>query len=537
MLQDERRVRKFLLDEIDKKARSEGRSVKFIQVGANDGITDDPLSEYILRGNWQGVLIEPVRSAFAALKANYAGIDGLTFLNVAVANSPGEAEIFTCSNSRISSLSKAFVEKKSGGSPIESYRVPLTSLTEIIERHVPIGIDIIVVDAEGYDAVILSTVDFSRYKPKLIVFESHNISQLDQDNLKENIEPHGYIFINMYADTAVFAKGEIQFDTSAAKMLEKIIEEDVSKSKRLRDLNKDSKATPTKYGASMSIKTSTDSVREPRKKIEDSRDRNVKKWYFSSNHRGLENNFEDIQVAVISAIKNTSLTPICMYNGPNCWQLEWLESHNVKIIRGDSSLKKDLQKGYGKNYDTFSAHWLRIDIPDIEADDTLCLYTDIDVIFLDDPASYVFGPRYIAAAEEMKKGARDHFNSGVMVLNNRNLRLLMPWFKSAIKNRLEIEFSYPPHDQGSFNQFFKNNISWLDPRFNWKPYWGINNSAAIVHFHGPKPKNVRALQKNINAPMKGSFKKIYKNNIDGYHHYIKIYDEILTSAKKNIEVY
>ena len=232
MLQDERRIRKFLLEAIDRKTRAEGRPVRFVQVGANDGITDDPLSEFILRGNWRGVLIEPVRSAFTALKTNYVGIDGLTFLNVAVADHPGEAEIFTCGNSRVPPLSRAFVEKKSGGSPIESYRVQLADLTEVMERYLPEGVDVLVVDAEGYDAVILSTVDFLRHRPKLILFESHNVSQSDLDALTGSIEPLGYVFIRMYADTIAFAKNEIQFDVNAAKLLEKIVFEDVSKSKR-----------------------------------------------------------------------------------------------------------------------------------------------------------------------------------------------------------------------------------------------------------------------------------------------------------------
>ena len=33
-----------------------------------------------------------------------------------------------------------------------------------------------------------------------------------------------------------------------------------------------------------------------------------------------------------------------------------------------------------------------------------------------------------------------------------------------------------------------SNLTMLPPRFNWKPYWGMDKDAVIVHFHGPKPE-------------------------------------------------
>ena len=38
------------------------------------------------------------------------------------------------------------------------------------------------------------------------------------------------------------------------------------------------------------------------------------------------------------------------------------------------------------------------------------------------------------------------------------------------------------------------------PLFNWKPYWGFNPLAKIVHFHGPKPADYLARLVAPNAP-------------------------------------
>ena len=39
--------------------------------------------------------------------------------------------------------------------------------------------------------------------------------------------------------------------------------------------------------------------------------------------------------------------------------------------------------------------------------------------------------------------------------------------------------------------FFGDNYTALSRTLNWKPYWGWNPEAEIVHFHGPKPVAIR----------------------------------------------
>ena len=29
---------------------------------------------------------------------------------------------------------------------------------------------------------------------------------------------------------------------------------------------------------------------------------------------------------------------------------------------------------------------------------------------------------------------------------------------------------------------------------NWKPYWGRNDAASIIHFHGPKPRQIASIK-------------------------------------------
>ncbi len=256
----------------------------------------------------------------------------------------------------------------------------------------------------------------------------------------------------------------------------------------------------------------------------------LRKWYFCANERGLRNEFRLIRTAVLSARRNTSLVAHCVYDGQDCTELDWLLSEGVKVIRWTPSLEPELRHGYGEKYDTFRGHWLRIDIPILESEDPQILYTDIDVMFRRDPAAYGFSPRYVAVCEETRLGDRGHFNSGVMVMNLPALRAVRPWLLRQVRHRLTNDFRYPAHDQKSLNDFLLEEAEWMRPEFNWKPYWGPNEEAVIVHFHGPKPWHVAAIREGRAGTMKPAFRTLHDRAPAGYDAFIAEFEAIGAEA-------
>jgi hypothetical protein len=65
------------------------QNVSFVQVGANDGKTEDYLYDFVHEHGWRGVLVEPVKPVFEKLVKNYDGIPGLIFENVAISEQDG----------------------------------------------------------------------------------------------------------------------------------------------------------------------------------------------------------------------------------------------------------------------------------------------------------------------------------------------------------------------------------------------------------------------------------------------------------------
>lgn len=245
----------------------------------------------------------------------------------------------------------------------------------------------------------------------------------------------------------------------------------------------------------------------------------IKKWYFAANERALKQCFYQIEIAVKSALKNTPLKPYCLFVGEETDLLARLREMGVEIIHHESSFKEDLKIGYGEKYKIFSGHWLRADIPLIEQSEEFILYTDIDVMFMRWP-EYLQEPRIFSAAPEMDAKNLTHFNSGVMVMNISGMRSVHEEFSAAIRNRLNNEFKYPAHDQKSFNDFFAGEYDHLDIRMNWKPYWGRNDEAAIIHFHGPKPHNISSFEAGDTENIKKGLVTLWKKNPEGYKFYL-----------------
>jgi hypothetical protein len=256
----------------------------------------------------------------------------------------------------------------------------------------------------------------------------------------------------------------------------------------------------------------------------------VRKWYFGINEAGVNRSRPLIMAAVKSCLANTPLQPHCLYFGTRNKTVDQIERMGVRIIPHVPSLEPELTIGYGERYPTFAGHWLRTDLPAIEMEDDFILYTDIDVLFLRWRPELLTSPMLLAAAPEHRIEDTDKFNSGVMVINVRNMRSELPRFHAAIRRRVLNDFKYPAHDQKSFNDHFRGRYDHLDPLLNWKPYWGRNDETAILHFHGPKPRNIPAI-KSGQFTGKAALAEIWARNPEGYDHYCDVWHQYLALAQ------
>ena len=219
------------------------------------------------------------------------------------------------------------------------------------------------------------------------------------------------------------------------------------------------------------------------------------KWYFVLNETADLSYVENAKVAVLSCLKNTRLEPNCVWDGSPNKFTDWLQRRGITVHFCSVSFLAELERENGKRGLRFASArgaYLRVMIPTLEVIDEYVLYTDSDVLFQIDPTDLLKSckPELIGATTESSQSDFNFFNSGVMVMNITNLRTLHSGFIDYIEDNLPNWIGFSPNDQGALNNFFRSGWCRIDQTLNWKPYWGVNPDAYILHFHGARPHEI-----------------------------------------------
>ena len=191
----------------------------FIQIGVADGKSGDPIYKHVLKYKWSGILIEPVRHLFDKLVKTYAGQDNLTFENIAMSDKNGFRDFYRLKEDdklkdwqgQLGSFSKKHVLKHREDIPetaIEKYltteNVRCITLGELLKKYNVKKIDLLQIDAEGYDYEIIKQLDFDSIKPKIINYEHKHLDKSNRKKCKLLLKKNGYTIFEFFPDTVAF---------------------------------------------------------------------------------------------------------------------------------------------------------------------------------------------------------------------------------------------------------------------------------------------------------------------------------------------
>ena len=203
----------------------------FIQVGAFDGISQDAFTRYIEQFQIRGVLLEPQTVPFSRLTENYRHLPRLTLLNAAVADQPGSRDFYTVRpgvpgmpewSQQLASFDKANILKHRDGIPehgiagiknieehIEVRSVACVTFNQVLDGAGAQTLDVLQIDAEGYDVDLVDAFPFDRLKPGMIRYEHMHISRSRQAACLQRLKALGYRFVFETADTVAYLPGRI----------------------------------------------------------------------------------------------------------------------------------------------------------------------------------------------------------------------------------------------------------------------------------------------------------------------------------------
>lgn len=194
-----------LSDFLNLYSQSKKNNFTVIQIGANDGITHDPIHKFIKRDNWRGVLLEPQPGVYHQyLKKIYVKNKGITTLCAAIGEKDGCQPIYKIGFSDmrwatgLTSFSKEKVLKafedgivasncekfgieipQDKSQWVSSEDVKVISPESLLEKHEISKIDLLQIDAEGYDLEVIRIFDIPKTQPEAIIFENVGLNNSD----------------------------------------------------------------------------------------------------------------------------------------------------------------------------------------------------------------------------------------------------------------------------------------------------------------------------------------------------------------------
>ena len=154
----------------------------FVQIGANDGVFNDPIREFVTRNHVAGLVVEPLPDMFERLVANYRPYPRVTPVKTAIHTTLRSVEMYRVDPARVpeypawtqgigSFRREHHLTAEVPAEAMLTETVSCVTLEELLQEHHVGAMDLLQIDTEGYDAEIIRMIDFRRRTPAIIHFE------------------------------------------------------------------------------------------------------------------------------------------------------------------------------------------------------------------------------------------------------------------------------------------------------------------------------------------------------------------------------
>jgi FkbM family methyltransferase len=203
------RGRYFSLNELDRKLERyvDYDNGYFVELGANDGVSQSNSLYFEKRRGWRGLLVEPTPHKFLQCRHNRAARTAVVCAACVSFDYPGEfvrlvyADLMSTPLALESDISdpaghaesgRGFLQRRETIFEFGAVAKTLNSL--LLAASAPKLIDFLSLDVEGAEIEVLKGVDHREFRFKYILVECR-----DFPKLKSYIEPYGYGFVETFS--------------------------------------------------------------------------------------------------------------------------------------------------------------------------------------------------------------------------------------------------------------------------------------------------------------------------------------------------
>ncbi len=164
----------------------------YIDVGAEDPINDSVTKMFYDKG-WCGINIEPTEFSFLKLKVNRPRD---TNIQIAISETSGILDFWVVPSTGLSTGVEKFANKhKAAGLEVRLDKVESETLEAVCEEYSPTVIHFMKIDVEGFEREVLSSANFVKFRPMVILVES-----TEPNSKVENFEKWEQILLNQRYD-------------------------------------------------------------------------------------------------------------------------------------------------------------------------------------------------------------------------------------------------------------------------------------------------------------------------------------------------
>jgi FkbM family methyltransferase len=181
----------------------------YVDVGANDPVKGSLTFRFYKQGG-QGIIIEPnleFRERIGRLRPRDL------HLAVGLASTEGELTYYRFEQNVLNTFSREQVEHqlKNGVKIVEEVKMPVCTLAGVLSEHGHTRtLDLLTIDAEGFDLDILQSNNWEKFRPKMILIEHFGNAAIDQF-----LEAVGYNLVKYFYQYGRIANGLYQDRNSA----------------------------------------------------------------------------------------------------------------------------------------------------------------------------------------------------------------------------------------------------------------------------------------------------------------------------------
>lgn len=182
----------------------------FVDIGAHHPSRFSNTYFYYLRG-WRGINVDALpgtKKLFEQMRPRDITIE------CGVGSKQGILKYFLFNEPALNTFSEQEALKKN--TPpyhiIDTLQIPIVTLKQVLDEHLPSGtqIDFMTIDAEGFDHAIISSNDWSLYRPRVILIELLN-TELDTIDIHPTsclLRSHNYRAFGKTYNTFFFVANE-----------------------------------------------------------------------------------------------------------------------------------------------------------------------------------------------------------------------------------------------------------------------------------------------------------------------------------------